>query len=164
MAYMESVKPEEIRHLDDKDRQILNILARNSREKLVKIAKEIGLSVDSTKKRVEKLEKDGVIRHYTIQPDIGRIGLPIATHIYLKLKPSTRQRYEEFIAAMKKNPRVIDLMSVLGDYDLYIVLIAKDTLELDRMKREIKEKFADLIGDWKEVLVTEVYKLEEYRF
>jgi hypothetical protein len=65
---------------------------------------------------------------------------------------------------MKKNPRVIDLMSVLGDYDLYIVLIAKDTLELDRMKREIKEKFADLIGDWKEVLVTEVYKLEEYRF
>ena len=65
---------------------------------------------------------------------------------------------------MKKNPRVIDLMAMLGDYDIYIVMLAKNTSELDKMKLEIKQKFTDLIGDWKEVLVTKLYKLEEYRF
>ena len=65
---------------------------------------------------------------------------------------------------MKKNPRVIDLMSVLGDYDIYIVMLAKDTSELDKMKLELKQKFTEIIGDLKEVLVTEIYKLEEYRF
>ena len=53
---------------------------------------------------------------------------------------------------------------VLGDYDIYVVLLGKNPQDLDRMKLEIKQKFDDLIGDWKEVLVTKIYKLEEYRF
>jgi len=56
------------------------------------------------------------------------------------------------------------LMSVLGDYDVYIVLLAKDPNDLEKMKLELKQKFTDLIGDWKEVLVTKIYKLEEYKF
>lgn len=90
--------------------------------------------------------------------------MPLGVHIYLKLKNLTKERHEQFIADMKKNSRCIDLMSVLGDYDMYIVLLAKDAPDLDRMKLEIKQKFADIIADWKEVLVTELYKLEEYRF
>ena len=52
-------------------------------------------------------------------------------------------------------------MSVLGDYDVYIVLLAKDPNDLEKMKLELKQKFTDLIGDWQEVLVTKIYKLEE---
>ena len=157
-------KNEEIRHLDEIDRRILNILAQNSRSKLTKIAKEIQLSVDSTKKRIEKLEKDGVIKKYTIQINDARIGYNFGVHIYAKLKNVTKERYEEFISYMQKNPRVINLMSMLGDYDIYIVIVAKNTAEMDKMKLELMQKFTDLIGDWKEVLVTKIYKLEEYRF
>lgn len=155
---------EKISHLDDIDKKILNILSENARSKLTQIARQIQLSVDSTKKRLEKLEKSGVIAKYTIQPNPDRYGLPLGIHIYLKLTNVTKERYDEFIGAMKKNPRVIDLMSMLGDYDIYIVMLAKDTAELNRMKIEIKQRFADIIDDWKEVLVTEIYKLEEYRF
>src|SRR3989338_9309519 len=142
-------KAEEIRHLDAKDRQILNILAINSRTKLTKIAKEIQLSIDSTKKRIQRLEKDGVIIMYTIQPDARKFGLPLAVHIYVKLNNVKKERYDEFINDMKKNARVIDLMSVLGDYDVYIVMLAKDTSELEKMKLDIKQKFTDIIDDWK---------------
>jgi DNA-binding Lrp family transcriptional regulator len=156
-------KSEEIRHLDEIDRRILNILAENSRTKLTQMAKKVQLSIDSTKKRLEKLERD-VIKKYTIQINDTKIGLNLAIHIYVKLKNVTKERYNEFIDEMKKNPRVIDLMSMLGDYDIYIVILAKNTVELDKMKIEIKQKFSDIIDDWKEVLVTEIYKLEEYRF
>ncbi len=155
---------DKLRELDETDRRILNILSENAREKLTAIAKRVHLSIDSTKKRVEKLERDGVIGKYTIQPVPSRIGLPLAVHVYIKLRNVTKERHGEFISEMTKNPRVIDVMSMLGDYDMYIVILAKNTAELDKMKIETKEKFADMIGDWKEVLVTEVHKLEEYSF
>lgn len=155
---------QKIRQLDEKDRRILNILSENARTKLTVIARHVQLSIDSTKKRVQKLEKDGIIAKYTIQPNPDKYGLTLGIHIYIKLMNVTKERYEEFINTMRRNPRIIDLMAMLGDYDIYIVLLAKDTIELDKMKIEIKQKFSDIIADWKEVLVTQIYKLEEYRF
>ncbi len=156
--------PEEIRQLDEKDRRILNILEENARAKLTYIAKHVQLSVDSTKKRIEKLEQDGVITKHTIQVDDRMIGLPFGVHVYLKLKNLTEERYNEFIGEMRKNPRVIVLISMLGDYDIYMVMISRNAQELDRMKLEIRQKFTELIDDWKEVIVARIFKLEEYRF
>ncbi len=157
-------KTDKIRELDPKDRHILNILSENAREKLTTIARKIQLSVDSTKKRMQKLEKDGIVTGYTIQVNPNRYGLPMAIHIYVKLKNITRERVDEFFAEMTKNPRVIDLMSVLGDYDVYLVILAKSTEEIESIKNEMKQKFTEIIDDWKEVLVTRIYKLEQYRF
>ena len=111
-------KTEEIRPLDVIDRRILNILSDNARTKLTKIAKDVQLSIDSTKKRIMKLEKDGVIEKYTIQPNAGKIGTGLGIHIYLKLKDIDKEKYDEMIKDLIKNPRVIDLMGMLGDYDL----------------------------------------------
>ncbi len=157
-------KTEKIRHLDEKDRKILNILSDNARTKLTKIAREVQLSVDSTKKRIEKLERDGVIAKYTIIPDIDKYGFKLAIHIYIRLKDVTKEKYDELIKDMTKNVRVIDLMAMLGDYDLYIVFIAKDPEDFDKIKLEIKQKFGSIIGDWKEMIVSKLYKLEEYKF
>lgn len=158
------VKPKKIRQIDEIDRRILNILAQNSRSKLLQIAKQIGLSIDSTKKRIKKLEENKIITKYTIQVNDIKLGYPIAAHIYVKLKDITKEKLDEFISYLQKEIRVIDLMSMLGDYDIYIVIISKDTLEMDEIKMEIRQKFSSLIDEWKEVLVTKIYKLEEYRF
>ncbi len=150
--------------LDEKDRRILNILSDNARSKLTYIAKHVNLSIDSTKKRIEKLERNGVIAKYTIQPNAEAIGYNLGVHVYIKLRGVTQERYDELIEHLKKDIRIIDLMSMAGDYDLYIVMLAKNTQEIDKMKMSIRQKFTDLIDDWKEVLVTNIYKLEEYRF
>ena len=164
MTYLGAKEEEKISELDEIDRRILNILSENARTKLTAIARKINLSVDSTKKRVEKLEKDGVIVKYTIQPDAHRIGLSLGVHIYMKLKNVKQERYDEFIEQMKKNPRVIDLLGMMGDYDVYIVILSKNSHVYEKTKIEIKQKFSDIIGDWKEVIVANLYKLEEYKF
>lgn len=164
MEEKSQVKPQKIRDIDEIDRRILNILAQNSRSKLLQIAKQIGLSIDSTKKRIKKLEENKIITKYTIQVNDIKLGYPIAAHIYVKLKDITKEKLDELINYLQKEIRVIDLMSMLGDYDIYIVIISKDTLEVDDIKMEIRQKFGSIIADWKEVLVTKIYKLEEYRF
>ncbi|MBI2543005.1 MAG: Lrp/AsnC family transcriptional regulator [Candidatus Aenigmarchaeota archaeon] len=153
-----------LREPDDIDRKIINIMVKNARIKLTGLAKEIGLSVDSTKKRLQRLENDKVVSRYTIQVDVDKMGLPLGVHIYVKLKDMTREKYNALIEDLMRNPRVIDLMGMIGDYDLYVVFLAKDTYEMDEMKMELRQKFGSIIGDWKEVVVSKVYKLEEYKF
>ncbi|MBI2547378.1 MAG: AsnC family transcriptional regulator [Candidatus Aenigmarchaeota archaeon] len=163
MATKTRKHPVKLREIDDTDRQILNILSVNARTRLTTIAREIKLSVDSTKKRLEKLEKN-VIKKYTIQVYDENIGLNLGVHVYVKLKDVTKEAYDALIKEFMTNPRAIDLIAMLGDYDLYIVFLAKDTYEMDEMKMEFRQKFSTIIGEWKEVVVSKLYKLEEYRF
>ena len=50
----------------------------------------------------------------------------------------------------------------MGDYDFTCVLIAKDSNELEKLSTEIRQKFKDLIDEWKGMLVLKTYKFEEY--
>lgn len=151
------------RELDNTDRQILNILSKNARSKLTTIARDIRLSVDSTKKRIERLEKY-VIKKYTIQIDDGKLGYNLGVHVYVKLKDVAKDVYKQFIDDMIRDPQVITLVAMLGDYDIYIVFVAKSPREMEEMKLDIRQRFGSIIGEWKEVVVSKVYKLEEYRF
>ena len=164
MSYKGTETDEKIRVLDETDRRILNILSDNARTKLTVIARKVNLSIDSTKKRVQKLEDDGVITKYTIQPDVHKLGLTMGIHIYIKLRNINQERYDEFIEEMKKNSRIIDLLSMMGDYDIYLVILAKNSHDYDKIKMEIKQKYTDIIGEWKELIVANLYKLEEYKF
>lgn len=153
-----------IRELDEIDRRILNMLSDNARTKLTVIARNIQLSVDSTKKRIQKLEKDGVITKYTIQPDAVTFGLNLGVHIYLKLKDIDKELYDKMLDDFMKNPRIIDLITVLGDYDIYLVYLAKNSREMEEIKLEIRQKYGSIIGEWNEVIVSKIYKLEDYKF
>ncbi len=155
-------KTEKIREVDEKDRRIINILAENGREKLTSIAKKVGISVDATKKRVDRLIEDGIVKP-TVLLNFDALGLHANSHVYIKVAPPSEAKYDELIAYLKKHPRVLYVMFMLGDYDIYIVLVAKDTKELGELKHEIRQKFPEAIADWKELLVSGWTKYEEIK-
>ncbi len=164
MKAKNAIKQEKISILDEKDIKILNMLSGNSREKLKAMARKIGLSIDATKSRVEKLKKNGVITKFTIQVDAAKTGTPLGVHSFIKFRKAESERIEEFVSYLTGHIRIIDAFSALGDYDFSIVFLAKDTIEADEIKTEIRQKFSDLIADWKDMIVAKIYKLEEYKF
>jgi DNA-binding Lrp family transcriptional regulator len=155
-------KTEKLREIDDKDRRIINILSENSREKLTSIARKVGISVDATKKRVDRLIDEGTVKP-TIVLNFDAVGLHAHSHVYIKIAPPSEAKYDELITYLKKHPRVLYVMFMLGDYDIYIVLAAKDTKELGDIKHEIRQKFPETIADWKELLVSGWAKYEEIK-
>lgn len=164
MKRKDSQNAQKIREIDDKDQKILSILSKNARVKLTSLAREIGLSIDSTKKRLQKLEENKIILRYTINVDPEKLGRPFGVHVYVKFKDLVREKHEEFINELMNDYRVIVLMDIIGDYDLLIVFLTKGTEEMAEIKTELRQKFGSIIGDWKEVVVSKVHVLEDFRF
>jgi hypothetical protein len=63
---------------------------------------------------------------------------------------------------LTEHKSVIDLLSIMGDFDLTCVLIAKDTNELEEISTQIRQKYSNIIADWKAMLILKTHKFEYY--
>ncbi len=149
------------RALDDKDRKILMILQDNGREKLTSIAKKVNLSIDSVNKRIKEMLKKGIFE-FGIFVEPRAIGFPLVVDVKIKLQNITLQEKDKFIAYLQHHPNVIDLLAIMGDYDLTCVFIAKDSNEYEEVTTLVRQKYSHLIADWKSMLILKTYKFEEY--
>lgn len=149
------------RNLDKKDREIIMILQNNGRESLTNIAKKIGLSIDSVKKRMDAMmEKDMFFPSIFVNPQ--KVGFPLVIDIKIKLSNVTNKQREEFIGALIAHPRVVDLFSLMGSWDFTCVIVGKTTRDLEKVSNGIREKFKSIISGWESWLVLETYKFEFY--
>lgn len=149
--------------IDDKDRKIVNLLNKDGRLTLKEIAKEAGLSIDGVKGRVDRMKAAGAIK-FTVIPTAKFFGFPINSQVYVKLQNLTEEKRRQFLAYLKAHDQIILVMSVLGDYDAYFVPFGRNAHDLNKIKLEIKEKFSDIVADWREVVAAEIHKYEEYKF
>ncbi len=149
--------------MDAKDAKLLGILQENGRESLTNIAKALNLSIDSTHKRLKKLVNSGIIR-FGIFTDPKKIGFELVANIQIKLHNIDEEELNKFISHLKNHPRVIELISVMGDYDITCVIIAKNAEELEEVSRMIRQKFRGLISEWKAVINLKTHKFEWYEF
>ncbi len=149
------------RILDEKDKKILMLLQDDGRMLLKTISKKINLSIDSVHKRIKEMKRKGVFESgIFVEP--RAIGFPLLADIKIKLKNVSKEEREKFIKYLQNHKRCIDLLAVMGDYDFTCVLIAKDSNDLEEISTEIRQKFKELIMEWKGLLILKTYKFEKY--
>jgi len=163
MARKKQLKQESLSQIDERDRKIISILAKNSRETLVNIAKELRMSIDAVRMRIKKLVNVKVITGFTILRSYQKLGYLLKADILVKLNNLTEEKLNHLMDYLKNRPQVIVLNSVAGDFDIEIVVVAKGSADLARFSREIRTKFSDIIVDWKVNLITESHKIEEFQ-
>ncbi|PIN80147.1 hypothetical protein COV11_04490 [Candidatus Woesearchaeota archaeon CG10_big_fil_rev_8_21_14_0_10_30_7] len=149
------------RILDKKDRQILMILQDNGRESLTNIAKKVGLSIDSVNNRIKAMQEKGIFS-FGINIDPHAIGFNLIVDNKIKLHNITEEGRNKFIGFLKEHKSVIQVSSLMGDFDITCVIIAKNTDEYNNVTLEIRQKFSNLISDWRSVLLLKNYKFESY--
>jgi len=148
---------------DEKDRQLVNLLNANGRLTLKELAQKVGLSIDGVKGRIDRMKTAGAIK-FTVIPVAKFFGYPVNSQVYVKLQNVTEENRKKFIAYLKAHDKIILVMSVLGDYDVYFVPFGRNAQDLNNIKLEIKEKFSGIIADWREAIAAEIHKYEEYKF
>jgi len=148
-------------NLDEIDCKILNLLQKNCRISLTDISKNVNLSVDSVKKRVDKLIKLEIF-YPKIQLRPGYFGYKNVLEIKIKLHNNSEKETVDFIEYLKNSPYIVELISISGYADYTVVIIAKNSVEMGKLTSKIRMMFSKIIDQWNESLTTRVYKFEEY--
>lgn len=131
------VKKKQIVNLDDKDIKILEELKANSDYTTRQIAKKTLLPVTTVHNRVQKLKREGVIKHYTIEVDNTLLGKNISAYILVSadlkyLKEKHKSQYDLAKEIKKLNcTEKVDI--VTGGTDLIVFLRVANIQELDEI-------------------------------
>ena len=122
-------------NLDKKDSAILVVLKENAKLSTQQISKKTRIPITTVHNRIKKLEKEGIIKGYTVVLDNKKIGKPLAAHIlvtvdYKLLKELKKSQYE-LAQQLLRHPCVESSAMITGASDIIIKIRAKDIDELN---------------------------------
>ncbi|SAH84655.1 AsnC family transcriptional regulator [Bordetella ansorpii] len=122
--------------LDKFDLAILKALQDNARASLNDIGALVGLSPTPCWNRIKRMEKEGVIRGYTVDIDPAKLGYTDTVIVHVTLESHSEETLYEFGRALSDIPEVLEAFLVSGDYDYYIRIAVRDTRDYERLLRE----------------------------
>jgi|TARA_B100001146_G_scaffold93736_2_gene83065 DNA-binding Lrp family transcriptional regulator len=113
--------------VDTLDRAILSVLRDSARAAYVDIAKNVGVTERTVRTRMRRMERDGVIRGYTVR----EAGIGLTALIRLKVGPGTE--IGTLAGEFAGWSGVECVFEISGDADLVAVVHVDDTVALRDM-------------------------------
>ncbi|NIZ11026.1 Lrp/AsnC family transcriptional regulator [Pseudooceanicola sp. HF7] len=112
--------------LDDTDRRILRHYQADPAASAAQIAERAGLTQATCWRRLERMQEEGVIRGSHAVIDWHALGYTVEVSLRVTLDKSQPRAFEEFAAAARLIPEVLEIQSFLGQVDVRLGLIARD--------------------------------------
>jgi DNA-binding Lrp family transcriptional regulator len=132
--------------LKDVDLKLISELMKNSRRSDRDLARALGVSQPTVTRVRTRLEREGMIREYTVVPDYARLGFEIASITFARLnEPMSQEAIEQIRETTKerekKNPAATILaMNGIGcDAERVVVALHKDYSEFTEFLRFVKQ-------------------------
>ena len=122
--------------LDDDDRRLLRLMQDDPTLSLPELADRARLSAGRAARRLEKLRAAGVIRGTRAVIDWRALGYEVEVSLRFTLDKTQRGAFDEFIAAARDVPEVIEIQTFLGKVDVRLNVIARDMGHYQHIYRE----------------------------
>jgi DNA-binding Lrp family transcriptional regulator len=117
--------------LDDVDQRIIGLLQANARQRLADIGAQVSLSVSAVKRRIDRLEADGVIVGYRAVIDQDKLGRRLEAFAELTFAGDTKVADISGVAAGL--PEVQAVFTTAGDPDALVWIRVRDIADLTRV-------------------------------
>nr|WP_317893735.1 Lrp/AsnC family transcriptional regulator [uncultured Sphingomonas sp.] len=118
--------------LDDAERRILRVLQEDASLPTAAVAERVGLSPSPCWRRIDRLERDGVIRKRVALLDRRAIGLNAHVFAQVKLNAHGRAHLDEFAEAIRAFPEVLECYVLMGPVDFLMRVVAEDIEAYER--------------------------------
>jgi Lrp/AsnC family transcriptional regulator len=122
--------------LDEIDRRILEEVQEDASLSSAEIAARVGLSASPCWRRIQRLEKEGIIRGRVALLDPEALGLGVVVFASVKLSRHGREALPQFEAAIKRYPEVMECYTVSGGVDFLLRVVTRDIHSYERFLRE----------------------------
>jgi Lrp/AsnC family transcriptional regulator, leucine-responsive regulatory protein len=83
--------------IDDLDKKIINELIQNSRLSMSELGRRVHLSSPSVTERVRQMESFGIIKKYTMEVDLEKLGAPIQCIIEATVKNGDYSSFKKYV-------------------------------------------------------------------
>lgn len=141
--------------LDALDKKILNYL--NEVDGLAPyhtIGRAVGASLETTRNRIARLVKEGVIVRFfpfVVHPKIGLTR----DLVVINFRHLTKEIEKEIIKQIKEIPEVHLAFKTVGKPEMYFWIVTQQSADVEKIVKELKNKFYEFIVEIEPLLTTE---------
>lgn len=121
-----------VKRFDDIDISILKNLQKNGRMTNIELANRAGISAPPCLRRLKNLENNGIITGYHADINPTLMGYNFSTVCLVSLANQNQKFVEEFLNYIQGLHNVRECLSITGDFDYLLKIIAKDLADFER--------------------------------
>ncbi len=119
--------------LDDRDLQILAVLAREGRISKAELARRVNLTATPAWERLKRLEAAGAIRGYQAEIALGKLAPHVEIFVTVELESHTPAHFRAFEAAVERQDAIVACWALGGGVDYLLRVIARDIDSYQRL-------------------------------
>ena len=125
------------RKMDKLDYLVLNELLKDGTLSFVEIAKSIGSTPYTVRRRYEKMKKDGLIFRCSASIDLSKLGYEGKVFLLVTVQPNSSRA--ETIEHLKKIHNVMTVTELMGQYDIMAIAPVTDLNSVKALVVEARE-------------------------
>jgi Lrp/AsnC family leucine-responsive transcriptional regulator len=122
--------------VEEIDRKIVSLLARNGRMSFTELGRQAGLSVSAVHQRVRKLEQEGVIKGYAAVFDLEDVGLPLTA--FVSVTPFDAAAPDDLPQRLEQLSAIEACHSVAGDENYILKVRVASPVDLENLLHQIR--------------------------
>ncbi len=132
--------------MDSFDKKILNILQTDCTLPVSQIADRVGLSTTPCWRRIQAMEKSGVIKSRVAIVDPEKINVGLAVFVMVKTNQHNPEWLEKFSKSISEFPEIIEFYRLSGDIDYLLKIVVPDMKAFDRFYKRLitQADFSDI--------------------
>ena len=129
---MSSDPPRRDTVLDAVDRRLLSLLQQDATISLDDLADRAGLSRTPCWRRIQRMERDGIIRGRVAVLDPAAIGLGLTALVAIQAPGHSAEWLRGFSSIVETMPEIVEAHRLAGDVDYLLQVVVADTAAYDR--------------------------------
>lgn len=118
--------------MDQIDHRIVRALQKDGRMTVTELADKVGLSPTPCARRLDRLQRDGVITGYSATVDPAKLGLSVSIFVSVELEKQDRAAVDAFEQAILRCDEVMECYLMTGSRDILLRVVAADLAAFDR--------------------------------
>lgn len=117
--------------IDSFDLKILEQLQRDDTLSIAQLAEGIGLSVTPCWRRIQRLEKEGVIEKRIAVLNPEKLDLSLTVFVMVKTDKHNQAWLNAFQETVKDFPEIVEVNRLAGEYDYLLKVITRNNQSYD---------------------------------
>jgi Lrp/AsnC family transcriptional regulator len=126
--------------MDEMDLSILRVLQKDNSLTVTEIAKQVGLSASPCWKRINRLEKEGIIKNQVAVLDGRQLGLSLTVFMSIRTGEHSGDWLKSFAKFIKVMPEVQEFHRMAGEVDYLLKIVVPDMDHFDKFYKNMVEK------------------------